>query len=409
MILHIFGIYHIHQLMSKITSKVVKAVITNFINANSKLIKLYETDVQQAIKIYRSEEDNITIIRGRGRNVQFKFLIKAKELETKKSLFLFSKTVEKEIEKEIQYSLGDNIPVNTIQYDNVKESQLLERIIKFSAQFEELLTQEQSQKDQKQQEVNEKLKQERSAKLAERQQWIDELKFEFDQNKNGVVDDIESSEDFNKLLRKHQESIIKVNDLYVNKLVKLSSFLQTNRDNVNRIFNSLNVKMSDHDIESTIGVLKNLIHTYKLMLFHSINMVTSLVHKDLVTFNEIYESFDKLKVFESNWEKNLNEQLNKMNSSISDVNSNLRDLQSSMENLSRGVRAINKSIQTMAFDITSEIANLTYVTESSFDNLSKNVVSELKSIDSSIRVNNLLSSIQTYQLYKINTQTKGLN
>jgi len=32
----------------------------------------------------------------------------------------------------------------------------------------------------------------------------------------------------------------------------------------------------------------------------------------------------------------------------------------------------------------------------------------LKSIDSSIKFNNLLTTVQTYQLYKVNKNTKGL-
>ena len=39
---------------------------------------------------------------------------------------------------------------------------------------------------------------------------------------------------------------------------------------------------------------------------------------------------------------------------------------------------------------------------------SDKVSSELKSINSSLNFNNLISGIQTYQLYKINKQTKGL-
>jgi hypothetical protein len=37
------------------------------------------------------------------------------------------------------------------------------------------------------------------------------------------------------------------------------------------------------------------------------------------------------------------------------------------------------------------------------------IIKELRSIDSSIQFNNLLTGIQTYQMYKINKNTKNLN
>ena len=55
-------------------------------------------------------------------------------------------------------------------------------------------------------------------------------------------------------------------------------------------------------------------------------------------------------------------------------------------------------------NIISELSNLTYVTEE-FNN---SLTEKLNSIDSSIQTNNLLNTIQTYQLYKINKQSKGL-
>jgi len=58
--------------------------------------------------------------------------------------------------------------------------------------------------------------------------------------------------------------------------------------------------------------------------------------------------------------------------------------------------------------ISQQIRTLTYVTQSSFENLGNNISRELKSIDSSIKFNNLLTTVQTYQLYKVNKNTKGL-
>ena len=58
--------------------------------------------------------------------------------------------------------------------------------------------------------------------------------------------------------------------------------------------------------------------------------------------------------------------------------------------------------------IINSIDNLTYTTSSSIESLSNSVQSELQSINSSIKFNNLLTGVQTYQMYKINLNTKSL-
>ena len=59
-------------------------------------------------------------------------------------------------------------------------------------------------------------------------------------------------------------------------------------------------------------------------------------------------------------------------------------------------------------NIIKGLNNLSYITQNEFSNLNNSLNRELKSIDSSIKTNNLLTGIQTYQLYKINKQTKVL-
>ena len=66
------------------------------------------------------------------------------------------------------------------------------------------------------------------------------------------------------------------------------------------------------------------------------------------------------------------------------------------------------SINSMERNIVSGLNTLSYVTQDGFSDLNSSLSRELQSIDSSIQSNNLLNTIQTYQLYKINKQTKGL-
>lgn len=210
---------------------------------------------------------------------------------------------------------------------------------------------------------------------------------DLDKDGDGEVDLVDG-ESFNKLLTKHQKTISDIDKSYIQKFVKISIYLKTKRKNTQRMFESIHKTRNSEELDELVHLLKNQIHTYELLVFHSISMITSLVESDLITFYEIYESFDQLGVFNSNWE---NEVSNKLN----DIGDGIKDLM--------------YSIDRMEYNIVNSLDTLTYVTQDSFSELNHSITSQLGSINSSINFNNLLTGIQTYQLYKINQNLKRIN
>ena len=206
---------------------------------------------------------------------------------------------------------------------------------------------------------------------------------DLDKDNNGEVDLVDA-ESFNKLLTKNQQSIIEIDKNYIQKFVKISMYLKLKKSNTQKIFESIKDTKNDAELNELMHLLNNQIHTYEMLVFHSISMVTSLVDSELITFYEIYECFDQLGVFNSNWE-------NEVSNKLTDIGEGLRDLM--------------YSIYHMENKIVRSIDNLTYVTQESFSRLNHSVNNQLSSIDSSIKFNNLLSSIQAYQMYKINQNT----
>ena len=122
------------------------------------------------------------------------------------------------------------------------------------------------------------------------------------------------------------------------------------------------------------------------MLLSSLNMIITLTEDDRITFYEIYETFDKLNVFSSNHEIEMSMRLKNIESKLDEV---------------------VQSIYQMEMNICSELYNLQFITENMSDSLS-GLSQGLSEINSSIQTNNLLTGIQTYQMYKINKNTKGL-
>ena len=208
-----------------------------------------------------------------------------------------------------------------------------------------------------------------------------------DKDGNGEVDLVDG-ESFNKLLNKNQNIIINVDKSYIQKFVKISMYLKTKKLNTQKIFDSIKETQNEIELNELVNLLKNQIHTYELLVFHSISMITSLVESDLITFYEIYECFDQFGVFNSNWE-------NEVSNKLSDIGD--------------GIKELMYSIYKMENNIVNSIDNLTYTTQESFKELTNSVEKQLSSIDSSIKFNNLLTGIQTYQMYKINQNTNRIN
>jgi hypothetical protein len=207
----------------------------------------------------------------------------------------------------------------------------------------------------------------------------------FDKDKNGEIDLIEN--DFNKLFSKNQKLVMEVDKNYIHQFVKVTNFIKTKRLNTQKIFESIQETSTQKELEERANLLKNQIHAYEILVFHSINMIGALISENLITFYEIYESFDKLGMFNSNWENEVSEKLTNIGDKLDDL---------------------MYSIYKMEQNIIGELSHLSYVTQESFEDLNRSVTNQLKEVESSINTNNLLTGIQAYQLYKINKNTKSL-
>lgn len=209
----------------------------------------------------------------------------------------------------------------------------------------------------------------------------------FDKDDNGIIDIIETNDEFQKLLKKHQKTIIsrgkEYNQNYTHQVIKVGNYLDDKRKNLQLIFDHIKRVEEQNQLEIFSEILENEIHSYNLLLLNSLNLIVSLIDDDQMTFYLIYEKLDKLNIFNSNWE---NEVLKR----LSNINSNIKGLM--------------YEIRDMGDRITSSIDNLSYITEES----TKILDFRLKEIDSSIKTNNLLTLINTYQMYKINKNTKSL-
>ena len=199
---------------------------------------------------------------------------------------------------------------------------------------------------------------------------------DLDKDGNGEVDVIEG-DDFNTLLKKHQKSIVEVDRNYVQQFVKVSSYLKTKKGNIQSIFNSIKDTPNQKVLNEYVEILKDDIHTYNLILFNSLNMIVSLVEDDMITFYEIHEMFDTINMFDSKHEKDVSQKLT---------------------NIGDGLESLMYEIRDMGNQISNSIDELSYVTEES----NRQLTNQLSEIDSTMKVGNLINTINLYQNYKTN-------
>jgi len=220
---------------------------------------------------------------------------------------------------------------------------------------------------------------------------------QFDKNGNNVLDVTETN-GYVELLNQMKDELQEKGEEHVHDFIKLKKFTQEKRENLNSLFKILKTVETHRDFNFYVNVLKNEIYIYQKFVFHSMSMITLLIEGDKFSFFEIYELFDELNVFDSKWERDLSEKLNTINTSINE----------SSKLIEGSLKEINNSIYSHSIQMNKKLDKLTYTTENSIKTLTNNMNTRLKSINSSIDTNNLLTLINTYQVYKINKNTKSL-
>ena len=79
-----------------------------------------------------------------------------------------------------------------------------------------------------------------------------------------------------------------------------------------------------------------------------------------------------------------------------------KDLSNKLTTIGNNIIDLIYTMESIGENISNELSDLKYVTEESTRVLEE----QLTSINSSIDTNNLLTTIQTYQMYKVNKNTK---
>jgi hypothetical protein len=170
-----------------------------------------------------------------------------------------------------------------------------------------------------------------------------------------------------------------INDSKRNELEKIHENLQSNLS----ILEGNNPTGFDSKLENLFLYGSNIQYSFenqiKTLEFYkniSITMLIFYLEDKKIRYYNIYEAFEKLGVFDSTWQKNVLNKLDRIEIRLTQINNQLTEL--------------NK--------------NFISLVESSQD-----IVSELRGINSNIMTNNMLQAITAYQTWRVNKDNKPHN
>lgn len=211
---------------------------------------------------------------------------------------------------------------------------------------------------------------------------------ELDKDGNNTLDLAESEDSFMGLLKSQQNKILEYEKTegkdFTNKFVKLSNFLKLKRAHMQNLFSQFKQIKSLEVLDNAENLIKSDMYMYNLLLLDSLHMISSFVDDDRISFNIIYEKFDTLNVWNTNFQ---NQMLNKLDL----LNNNIERLRGDISEMNHNSNMIIDKLQ-----------DLSHISEENNRVLDK----QLKSINSSIKANTVLNAINTYQNY---TTNKRLN
>lgn len=214
---------------------------------------------------------------------------------------------------------------------------------------------------------------------------INDLMNDLDTDGDGTIDIIQHDNEFMKLVKSNQKLILEMDKSeskdFSRQFIKLSNFLMDKEKNLQKVFQRFS-DIEDLDLfDDFKSNLMDQIQFYNVLRLTSLQMISSFVDDDRLTFYLVYEKFDKLGVWNTNFENQFLFKMDVLNSNIELLISEIRDMNDS----------INYSINEL-ISITNE--NTFSISE------------KLGKIGSKLDVGNMLNTINTYQNYQSNKRLR---
>lgn len=160
------------------------------------------------------------------------------------------------------------------------------------------------------------------------------LKISFGKNlgiEDGFEINIPSANFFGEYLEKNQRDIASFDKKWIHDLVKIKFFLQNASASIK---NNFQKTMEEDDIDYFTKMKNEVsaqVEAYDKVYGNALILIDAIIEKNNVLSFEIYEIFDKLGFFESNWEQRLLKKFDDLADSVSTIDRNIQNINKNFE------------------------------------------------------------------------------
>ena len=153
------------------------------------------------------------------------------------------------------------------------------------------------------------------------------LSFKEFMSKNNIGEiDIPNTDAFSKHLESYQHEIAKFDQSWIHDLVKIKSYLQSANISIKSNFQQTIEEDNLEYFKQMQAEVINQVEAYDKVYGNALILIDSIIESNHVLSYEIYEIFDKLGFFESNWEQRLIQKFDDLSDSINETNANINSI-----------------------------------------------------------------------------------
>lgn len=224
--------------------------------------------------------------------------------------------------------------------------------------------------------------------------------------------------DLKKILSLNQTDLMNFDSSLIQKSLLGLKFLGELEKTIRESEKKLNNVSSIELVETFFESLYSEIRMFNYLFLIISKQIENSLNKDYISYYEVDSVLDKMGIYVSNSEKTTHELLKKISDGQEVLSNQLTLISKQLSSIESGINKLNQNV----LNLTKSVLSLERTVKEGFQELSFNLQSigssinqgfnslneNLNQINSSIEYNNLISTVNAYQNYKVNSKLTKL-
>ena len=226
--------------------------------------------------------------------------------------------------------------------------------------------------------------------------------------------------DLKKVLSLNQIDLVEFDRDFIKKIIFTFNFLNNLGKDIRTSEEKFQKINSSELVEILFETLFSEIRIYNYLFLMISKQIENALSNDYISYHEVNTIFDSMGIYITNSEKTTHELLKKISEGQDTLSDQLNLISKQLSSIELGINSLNENV----INLTRSVMSLEMTMKNGFEEMSNNLQSignsinegfssisqNLTKIHSSIQYNNLITTINAYQNYKINKKvTKLLN